>query len=279
MISFRIGPGDATVLGKYFEPVFESIDLTRLHNQNIFISMIIDGEKAPPFSGSTLRMPDPENDLTPQIVQMSRERFASARDEVDADIRSRTMSGEDANAPKTPGGLPEEKPNKDFLEGLKNPNAGQGQSRPSGGDRRDRDRDRGRGPGDRPDRGRGDRVDRDRGERRNVPKDRDRDRPPRTEQGGPRPQQPAPARAAETQQPPTLPQQTQAPSHQAPSPSPAHQTPVQPPAPAAAPEPTPDRTPIVVGAQPQQSHEPSRQQPAQQSTTRELTPGEAISFR
>ncbi|HEV2354175.1 MAG TPA: type IV secretion system DNA-binding domain-containing protein, partial [Puia sp.] len=64
MISFRIGPGDSAVLGKYFEPVFESIDLTKLHNQNIFISMIIDGEKSIPFSASTLRMPDPEFDLS-----------------------------------------------------------------------------------------------------------------------------------------------------------------------------------------------------------------------
>src|SRR5476649_1002888 len=28
MVSFRIGPGDSTVLGKYYEPVFEAIDMT-----------------------------------------------------------------------------------------------------------------------------------------------------------------------------------------------------------------------------------------------------------
>jgi hypothetical protein len=59
MVSFRIGPGDSKVLGSYFEPVFEAIDLTRLHNQNIFIFMIFEGENAAPFSAATLRMPYP----------------------------------------------------------------------------------------------------------------------------------------------------------------------------------------------------------------------------
>jgi hypothetical protein len=130
MISFRIGPGDSAVLGKYFEPVFESIDLTKLHNQNIFISMIIDGEKAIPFSASTLRMPDPEYDRSAQIIQMSRDRFASRRDIVDAAIRSRTIGGEEGNAgaPGAAPGIaapgivaPERKPNKEFLSALKNP--------------------------------------------------------------------------------------------------------------------------------------------------------------
>jgi hypothetical protein len=139
MISFRIGPGDATVLGKYYEPVFEAIDLTKLHNQNIFISMIIDGEKAPPFSASTLRMPDPENDLTDKIIQLTRERYASRRDLVDADIRTRTAGADDevgrtpaaAGArPGTPGTLAptgalattsERKPNSEFLGALRNP--------------------------------------------------------------------------------------------------------------------------------------------------------------
>jgi Type IV secretion-system coupling protein DNA-binding domain len=140
MISFRIGPGDSAVLGKYFEPVFESIDLTKLHNQNIFISMIIDGEKSIPFSASTLRMPDPELDLTEQIIQYTRARYASPRDLVDADIRSRTLEGEyddDKKPSAAPSGPtvsdsghiehspepgPERKPNSEFLSALKNPN-------------------------------------------------------------------------------------------------------------------------------------------------------------
>jgi hypothetical protein len=120
MVSFRIGPGDSKVLGSYFEPVFEAIDLTKLHNQNIFISMIIDGEKAPPFSAATLRMPDPENDMSPSIIQYNREQLASKREAVDADIRSRTASGE-SEAAQAAG---EQKPNnRELLGSLKNPHA------------------------------------------------------------------------------------------------------------------------------------------------------------
>jgi hypothetical protein len=124
MISFRIGPGDATVLGKYYEPVFEAIDMTRLHNQNIFISMIINGEKAAPFSAATLRMPDPENDLTATIMQLTRERYASKRQDVEDDIRARTL-GTDEEAARSAGpygaGPDERKPTKELLGALRNP--------------------------------------------------------------------------------------------------------------------------------------------------------------
>ena len=120
MISFRIGPGDSTILGKYFEPVFEAADLTKLHNQNIFISMIINGEKAPPFSGTTLRMPDPERDLTPTIIQLTRQQYASQRDIVETDIRARTEDG--GAGAQALGAIDDQRPNKDFLTALKNPN-------------------------------------------------------------------------------------------------------------------------------------------------------------
>ncbi len=140
MISFRIGPGDATVLGAYFEPVFEAIDRTRLHNQSIFLSMIIDGEKASPFSASTLRMPDPENDQTNEIIRLCRERFASRREDVEADIRSRTQGAEDEGARAVGNVLDERKPNKEFLGALKNPDQ-RGDSRGSSPDHSERGSD------------------------------------------------------------------------------------------------------------------------------------------
>jgi len=152
MISFRVGPGDATVLGKYYEPVFEAIDLTKLHNQNIFISMIIDGEKAPPFSASTLRMPDPENDLTPQIIALTRQRYASTRVEVDADIRTRTAGGNDEGARATDNLKDDQKPNKELLDALKNPDLPpipQSSGRPPDNRPRPKQPDRGERRGDR----------------------------------------------------------------------------------------------------------------------------------
>ena len=143
MMSFRVGPGDSTVLGKYFEPEFEATDLTRLNNQNIFISMIINGEKAPAFSATTLRMPAPEHDRTSDIVANSRKLYATERATVEASIRTRTAGLDDTQTGSTvpttaiaSNGMPnlhsgtqspvnsldEQKPNT-FLAGLKNPTA------------------------------------------------------------------------------------------------------------------------------------------------------------
>ena len=145
MISFRVGPGDSTVLGRYFEPEFEATDLTRLNNQNVFISMIIDGEKAPAFSATTLRMPQPENDRTEDIIANSRKLYATARAEVDASIRTRTAGIEDQQTGTLSNGMPsvhsgtnaphpssssEQNPNT-FLSGLKNPAAPTTQTRPN----------------------------------------------------------------------------------------------------------------------------------------------------
>jgi hypothetical protein len=86
MATFRIGAGDATFLAKYFEPAFEAADLVKLHNQDVFINMSIDGEKTVPFSGRTLKMPPAEHDLSAQIIEQSRASFARSRTEVEAAI-------------------------------------------------------------------------------------------------------------------------------------------------------------------------------------------------
>lgn len=129
MVSFRVGAEDGNILAKYFEPSFESPDLIKLHNQHIVITMSIDGEKAIPFSATTLRFPDPENDMSEQIIASSRQRYASGRLEVEEAIQ-RWSSGQD-DRPDTPERdsdgnvrIPyEQKPNKadTFLGGLKNP--------------------------------------------------------------------------------------------------------------------------------------------------------------
>jgi hypothetical protein len=82
--------------------------------------MIIDGEKAPPFSASTLRMPDPENDQTQRIIEMTRAKLASSREAVDADIRTRTAGGNDEGS-RAVGSGEERKPNKELLGALRNP--------------------------------------------------------------------------------------------------------------------------------------------------------------
>ncbi len=82
-ISFRVSADDAPVLAKQFEPIFEAQDLLNLNNRHFVISMIINGEKANAFSATTLSIPKPPNDLTPQIIEHSRNTYAKSKEEVE----------------------------------------------------------------------------------------------------------------------------------------------------------------------------------------------------
>ncbi len=126
IVSFRVGVDDAPIIAKNFAPLFEPDDLGKLHNQHILINMSIDGEKSIAFSAKTLRMPDPEADFTAQLVDLTREHYASDRASVEQEISEWTLgqatteksSGDqDAKSESTPT---EQKPNT-FLGGLKNP--------------------------------------------------------------------------------------------------------------------------------------------------------------
>lgn len=133
LISFRVGAGDSTFLGKYFEPVFETGDLVRLNNQHIVVNMSIDGEKAMPFSATTLRMPDPQKDYTAQIIEHSRQTYAKPRVQVEEDIaKSRQLMPEEGGqvGVQTASSPDEQKPN--ILRELQNPGGGQVQNRHQG---------------------------------------------------------------------------------------------------------------------------------------------------
>jgi hypothetical protein len=160
MMTYRVGAEDGKVLEKYFQPSFEATDLIKLHNRHLVISMSIDGEKAIPFSATSLTMPVSDQDLTPQIIELSRQNYASRRNEVEEAIE-RWSSGQmdrpesetaAAGAGSTNHTSAEQKPNIDpdsFLGRLKNPahpartggsGGGQGSRRDERGDRRGSDR-------------------------------------------------------------------------------------------------------------------------------------------
>lgn len=86
-ISFRVSADDAPVLVKQFEPTFEASDLLQLNNRHFIISMIINGEKVPAFSATTLSLPDAPADNFDRIVEWSRQTYARPRAEVEAEIR------------------------------------------------------------------------------------------------------------------------------------------------------------------------------------------------
>jgi hypothetical protein len=83
MITFRVGADDAAALARYFEPIFEPNDLTNLSLQNVYVTMSIDGETSIPFSAKTLRVPDPEVDNAQTIIELSRQKFNSSREQTE----------------------------------------------------------------------------------------------------------------------------------------------------------------------------------------------------
>lgn len=86
-ISFRVSADDAPILSKQFEPVFDQSDLIQMNNRHFVISMIINGEKVPAFSATTLSLPQTPQDNFDEIVEYSRHNFARTRAEVEAEIR------------------------------------------------------------------------------------------------------------------------------------------------------------------------------------------------
>lgn len=150
-ISFRVSADDAPILSKQFEPIFEAQDLLNLNNRHFVVSMIINGEKTPAFSATTLSIPKPPNDLMPRIVKYSRETYARSRDEVENEIRANieaaekwkkdlSDSGREAGSrgsePKAPAEKPSYKfvptPQQDFRKQKISPNQAQGEAENAG---------------------------------------------------------------------------------------------------------------------------------------------------
>lgn len=88
MISFRVSADDAPILSKQFEPQFEAGDLLQMHNRHFVINMVINGEKAPAFSATTLKLPSEQVDNTGRIIENSRRLYSRVRAEVEAEINS-----------------------------------------------------------------------------------------------------------------------------------------------------------------------------------------------
>lgn len=87
IVSFRVGPEDAEFLEKEFQPTFYADDLVDLPNYNIYTKLMIDGAASDPFSAKTLVPFDPlEHSNKDKIIRVSRERFGTPRDKVEAKI-------------------------------------------------------------------------------------------------------------------------------------------------------------------------------------------------
>ena len=86
MISFRVSADDAPILAKQFEPQFEPQDLLQMHNRHFIVNMVINGEKAPAFSATTLTLPPQQADNTSLIIENTRRLYSRSRSDVEQEI-------------------------------------------------------------------------------------------------------------------------------------------------------------------------------------------------
>jgi hypothetical protein len=83
MISFRVSAEDAQVLAQQFQPQFEPSDLLQMHNRHFIVNMVINGEKSPAFSATTLTLPPPQADNTAYIIETTRHKYSRTRADVE----------------------------------------------------------------------------------------------------------------------------------------------------------------------------------------------------
>ncbi len=79
IVSFRVGAEDAEFLEKEFTPEFLQTDFVNLGKYTIYVKLLIDGIASRPFSANTLPpWALPERSFREQIIQFSREHYATA---------------------------------------------------------------------------------------------------------------------------------------------------------------------------------------------------------
>ena len=95
MVVFRVGATDAEFLEKEFFPDFLANDFVNLPNYQIYVKLMIDGMTSKPFSASTLPPPPlPAVSMFDTILQVSREKYALPRADVDKKIATEYYSEE-----------------------------------------------------------------------------------------------------------------------------------------------------------------------------------------
>lgn len=85
LAAFRMGAGDVTRLAREFAPVFDGQDLVHLPNHHFCARLARPRGTAPSFSARTVA-PQPARHISPALIQLSRQRWARPRAEVELDI-------------------------------------------------------------------------------------------------------------------------------------------------------------------------------------------------
>lgn len=87
LVSFRVGAEDAEFLEKWFTPDFMMNDIVNLGKRQMYLRLMIDGISSRGFSAMTLeRFPMPDRSWKQQIVEHSRQKYATRREVVEKNI-------------------------------------------------------------------------------------------------------------------------------------------------------------------------------------------------
>ncbi|MFC1612817.1 type IV secretion system DNA-binding domain-containing protein, partial [Patescibacteria group bacterium] len=100
IVTFRIGAQDAEELVKEFTPTFLEEDLVNIKKWDCYMKLMVDGISTDPFSATGLP-PLMQNEITnnkENIINLSRERYATKREDMEAKIAE--WSGMDMNENK-----------------------------------------------------------------------------------------------------------------------------------------------------------------------------------
>jgi hypothetical protein len=83
IVSFRVGADDAAILAEEYTPIFGVRDIINLGVREFYLKMSIDGELSEAFSGKTMDMVFPKNDLSAEITEESRRKYCVPREEAE----------------------------------------------------------------------------------------------------------------------------------------------------------------------------------------------------
>jgi len=86
MIPFAVGAEDAAHLSKEFSPVFKADDLINLEAREMYVKMVVDGKVTKPFSARTINVVPSDVNYSPEIIDLSREKYGENRIAVEREI-------------------------------------------------------------------------------------------------------------------------------------------------------------------------------------------------
>lgn len=93
IMNFRVGAEDAVLLEKEYTPRFEVRDIINLGVREMYLKMSVDGEIKDAFSAKTLDIPKYNYDYAKEIVELSRQKYARPRADVEQALKAWNESG------------------------------------------------------------------------------------------------------------------------------------------------------------------------------------------